>query len=72
MLTLYRERMSLPTVTGRDLIQAGCQPGEDFGEVLDYAHKLRLAGFPFEQQLKQTLGYLTSLRKKREKNGKSI
>ena len=72
MLTLYRERMRLPTVTGRDLIEAGCRPGEDFGEALDYAHKLRLAGIPFDQQLKQTLGYLTSLRKKREKSGKSI
>ena len=72
MLALYRERMCQPTVTGRDLIQAGCRPGEDFGEALDYAHKLRLAGLPFDQQLKQTLGYLISLRKKREKSGNTI
>lgn len=67
MLALYRERMRLPTVTGRDLIEAGCRPGEDFGEALAYAHKLRLAGIPLEEQRKQTLGYLGALRKKAEK-----
>ena len=72
MLALYRERMSLPAVTGRDLIGAGCAPGEDFGEALAYAHKLRLAGIPQEEQLKQTLGYLRALRKKEEKRTKSM
>ena len=54
----------------RDLIEAGCRPGEDFGEALAYAHKLRLAGIPLEKQRKQTLGYLGALRKKTEKRNR--
>ena len=72
MLALYRARMSEPYLQGRDLIDAGLEPGPLFTEALACAHKLRLAGLPFDQQLKQTLGYLSSLRKKREKSGKTI
>lgn len=61
----YRERMSLPYVTGNDLILAGIEPGTDFSEALDFAHKCRLAGVPKEESLKQTLGYIRSMRRKK-------
>ena len=62
-LTQFRERMSRPYVMGRDLIEAGLIPGEDFTQILEYAHKLRLAGVDKENALRQTLGYARSLRK---------
>ena len=43
---------------GRDLVEAGVQPGPVFTEALEYAHKLRLAGVPKEEQLSQTLGMI--------------
>ena len=49
--------MAKPYVTGRDLVEAGLEPGEYFSEVLAYAHKLRLAGIEKEDALKQTLAY---------------
>lgn len=56
-LTLYRETMAHPHVTGQDLIDAGLTPGADFSAILKYAHKLRLAGVPKESALKQTLAF---------------
>ena len=61
-LALYRERMTLPHVKGEDLVQAGFRPGKDFGEALEYAHKLRLAGEPKDRALQQTIAYLRKLR----------
>lgn len=61
-LALYRELMARPYVMGRDLIEAGLTPGADFTEILEYAHKLRLAGVDKESALKQTLGYARKLR----------
>ena len=61
-LSLYRERMSLPYVQGRDLIRAGVRPGLDFTATLAYAHKLRLAGVPKDHALAQSLAYLRKLR----------
>jgi len=61
-LAVYRELMARPYVMGRDLIEAGLVPGPEFTEILDYAHKLRLAGVPKEAALKQTLGYARKLR----------
>ena len=58
LLALYRRRMAEPYLTGRDLIEAGLKPGPVFTEALAYAHKLRLAGCPKEEQLRQTLGYI--------------
>ena len=49
--------MAKPFLKGRDLIEAGLAPGPYFSEVLDYAHKLRLAGIDKENALKQTLSY---------------
>ena len=57
--------MARPYVMGRDLIAAGLEPGEDFTEILEYAHKLRLAGIEKESALKQTLSYARKLREKR-------
>ncbi len=56
-LEIYREYMSRPYVMGRDLIDAGLKPAPYFSDILDYAHKLRLAGIEKESALKQTLSY---------------
>jgi tRNA nucleotidyltransferase (CCA-adding enzyme) len=61
-LTLFRELMAKPYVMGRDLIEAGLTPGAEFTKILEYAHKLRLAGVDKESALKQTLGYERSLK----------
>lgn len=54
-LALYREMVSRPCVTGRDLIAAGLAPGEQFSALLEFGHKLLLAGVPKEQALRQVL-----------------
>lgn len=56
-LEVFRELMTRPYVMGRDLIEAGLKPGVEFTEILEYAHKLRLAGVPKDSALKQTLAY---------------
>lgn len=61
-LAVYRELMARPYVMGRDLIEAGLKPGAEFTEILQYAHKLRLAGIPKENALKQTLSYARKLK----------
>lgn len=63
----YRSCMALPCITGKDLIAAGCTPGDDFKEILGYAHKLHLAAIPKENALKQTLAYVRTLRKKKSR-----
>lgn len=60
-LELYRELMARPYVMGRDLIEAGLKPGVEFAEILEYAHKLRLAGIEKDIALKQVLGYARQL-----------
>ena len=57
-LDLYREILSRPHVTGKDLIDAGIKPSTGFSEYLAYAHKLRLAGINRENALKQTLSMI--------------
>ena len=64
MLALYYERMSRPCLMGRDLIDAGLEPGPLFAEALAGAHKLRLAGRPKEEQFKYALSLF------RKNNGK--
>ena len=54
-LRIYKETMARPYVMGRDLIEAGLQPGQQFSALLEYAHKLRLAGIDKETALKQVL-----------------
>lgn len=65
-LKVYEDTMARPYVTGRDLIDAGLEPGEDFGEILAHAHKLRLAGIEKESALKQTLTYARKMRKSKD------
>ena len=60
-LSVYREYMARPAVMGRDLIEAGLKPDETFTQILEYAHKLRLAGVDKESALKQVLGFARSL-----------
>lgn len=60
-LEIFRELMAKPYVMGRDLIDAGLRPGAEFAKILEYAHKLRLAGVDKETALKQTLGFARSL-----------
>ena len=62
-LEIFKELMAQPCVLGRDLIDAGIQPGKDFSEILSYAHKLRLAGIPKENALKQVLSFARQMRK---------
>jgi len=54
-LSIFNEYMVRPFVEGSDLIAAGLNPGPEFKKLLDYAHKLRLAGVSKESALKQTL-----------------
>lgn len=61
-LDTYKEYMSRPYVMGKDLMQAGLQPGKNFSDILSYAHKLRLAGVPKEQALKQLISYASRLK----------
>ena len=61
-LEIFRELMARPYVMGRDLVEAGLTPNEQFTELLQHAHKLRLAGVPKENALKQVLGYARTLK----------
>lgn len=65
-LEIYQQTMAQPYVMGRDLIEAGLKPGPDFSEFLNLAHKLRLAGVPKDEALKQVLA---EARKSRRKKG---
>ena len=62
----YRKTMAAPFVMGHDLVDAGLEPGAYFSDALAYAHKLRLAGIPKEEALKQTLSYARKLIKEKE------
>lgn len=52
----YRQMMLTPHVTGIDLIDMGYPQGPKFKEIMDYAHKVRLAGVPKEEALNQIAG----------------
>lgn len=60
-LSLYREIMSRPYISGNDLIKEGLNPGEHFRELLEYSHRLRLSGVDRESALKQTLAMARKL-----------
>lgn len=62
-LEIYNKTMEKPYVTGRDLIDAGLIPNENFKEILSYAHKLRLADVDKESALNQTISYAAKLNK---------
>ncbi|ASS38334.1 CCA tRNA nucleotidyltransferase [Mogibacterium pumilum] len=61
---VYKEIMAKPYVTGKDLIDNGIEPGENFKEILDYAHKLRLAGIAKDIALKQILSFANKISNK--------
>lgn len=61
-LEAFEETMAKPYVSGKDLVDAGFEPGPVFSELLAYAHKLRLAGIEKETALKQVLGQARKLR----------
>ena len=63
-LEQFRDLMARPYVMGRDLIEAGLRPNEHFTPILEYAHKLRLAGVEKESALRQVLGFARTLEKK--------
>lgn len=56
-LEIYNNYMQRPYVMGRDLSDAGIPPGEYYREILEYAHKLRLAGIEKDSALKQVISY---------------
>lgn len=60
-LRAFDELMAKPFVQGRDLLEAGVEPGPLMGETLAYAHKLRLAGTNKGETLRQCLGYYRRL-----------
>ena len=62
----FNEIMARPYLMGRDLAEAGLKPSESFAEILDYAHKLRLAGLDKDNQLRQSLAYARSALKIKE------
>ena len=64
MLEVYREIMARPFVQGADLVEAGFQPGKDFAEALQYAHRLRVAGVEKKAALRQTAAFLSKMREK--------
>ena len=64
MLETYRDIMARPYVQGADLVEAGFQPGKDFSEALQYAHRLRVAGVEKKAALRQTAAFLSKLREK--------
>ncbi len=55
-LEIFKEYMSKSYVTGKDLIDMGLKEGEEFSEILSFAHKMRLAGVSKENVIKQIKG----------------
>ena len=65
-LETYSQIMARPFVMGRDLLQAGLVPNDQFSEILKYAHKLRLAGVEKDIALKQTIAYAKTMANKNQ------
>lgn len=59
-LSIYNKLMSEPYVTGKDLIDAGIKPDENFCKLLDFANKLRLSQVPYDSALKQAVSLAKS------------
>ena len=55
--------MAKPHVTGADLVSAGINPGKNFREILNFTHKLRLAGIEKKIALKEAVSYSEKLQK---------
>lgn len=56
-LDIFNKVMSRPFVTENDLFEAGLRPCDELSDVLEYAHKLRLACVEKSNALRQTLAY---------------
>ena len=50
-LTLYKERVGRPAVTGQDLLRSGIEPGPVIGKAVKYGEKLRLQGIDRDNAL---------------------
>lgn len=61
-LLIYLNRISLPQVSGKDLVNAGFAPDKDFHEALLFSHKLQLSGVKKEEALKHTISFLRTIR----------
>ena len=61
----YEDTMSLPYVSGDDLIKLGYTPNEHFKEYLDLAHKLRLNKTPKDDALKQVIQFIKYTERKK-------
>ena len=66
---VYDERMSRPHLMGRDLIEAGIQPGPLFGAALEQAHRARLAGLSKQEQLRRALACIREAERHDETRG---
>lgn len=64
MCAEYELRMAKPHVTGSDLKRLGYQEGPIFKEILDFAHKLQLAGVEKPSVIKQIVGTYKTAKKK--------
>lgn len=64
-LEIFNTTMAKPYITGKDLIALGISPGPELGNLLVLAHKLRLAGIPKDNAIKQVMSQRKSLRKTR-------
>jgi len=51
----YRQRLQLPMVTGRDLIEAGLKPDKNFSAIIQRARMLHFAGLDKKNALRQVL-----------------
>ena len=58
ILTLYHERMRLPSVRGADILREGASPGPAVGEAMRHIHTLRLQGVPKAEQLREAMRYI--------------
>lgn len=59
----FLEIMSRPFVTERDLTDSGIVQGENLQKILEYSHKLRLAGVEKDNALRQSIAYAGSVLK---------
>lgn len=55
-LNQYLVLMKTPEVSGKDLIALGLKPSPLFTEILEFTHKLHLAGRPKEDAIRQAIG----------------
>lgn len=57
----YKQIISKPYVTGKDLINAGFETNEKFNVALSYANDLRLQGIEKDEALKMVIDYLKNI-----------